>query len=58
MSLYQEHGIAHRRTKVIYLWTNGQVERINRTIEEATVKRDHYDSHAQPEAHLKDFVSA
>jgi hypothetical protein len=31
-------------------WTNGQVERMNRTIKEATVKRYHYDSHAWPAA--------
>ena len=39
-------------------WTNGQVERMNRTIKEATVQRYHYDSHRQLEAHLADFVSA
>ena len=37
---------------------NGQVERMNRTIKEATVKRYHYDSHAQLERHLNDFVDA
>ncbi len=31
---------------------------MNRTIKEATVKRDHYDSHAQLTAHLHDFVDA
>lgn len=30
---------------------------MNRTIREATVKRYHYDSHEQFEAHLADFVS-
>ncbi len=28
-------------------WTNGQVERMNRTIKEATVKCFHYESHEQ-----------
>lgn len=37
---------------------NGQVERMNRTIKEATVKRYHYDSHAQLTAHLHDFIDA
>jgi transposase InsO family protein len=37
---------------------NGQVERMNRTIKDATVKRYHYDSHEQLRAHLADFVSA
>ena len=40
------------------LVTNGQVGRMNRTIKEATVKRYHYDSHAQLTAHLHDFISA
>mgnify|MGYP003551185959 CR=1 FL=1 len=38
-----EHGIEHRLTKIKHPWTNGQVERMNRTIKEATVKRFHYD---------------
>ncbi|KQO69036.1 integrase [Methylobacterium sp. Leaf89] len=37
---------------------NGQVERMNRTIKDATVKRYHYDSRDQLRAHLADFVSA
>jgi hypothetical protein len=39
-------------------WTNGQVERRNRTIKEAPVKRYHYDSHHPLKAHLDDFVAA
>jgi transposase InsO family protein len=54
----QENGIEHRLTKVKHPWTNGQVERMNRTIKEATVNRYYYDSHQQLEAHLADFVSA
>src|SRR3982751_5379972 len=54
----RENDIEHRLTKVKHPWTNGQVERMNRTIKEATVKRYHYDSHRQFEAHLADFVSA
>ena len=53
-----ENGIEHRLTKVKHPWTNGQVERMNRTIKEATVKRFHYDNHAQLRTHLKDFVAA
>jgi transposase InsO family protein len=53
-----ENGIEHRLTKVKHPWTNGQVERMNRTIKEATVKRYHYDSHGQLEAHLNDFINA
>ena len=32
----RENGIEHRLTKVKHPWTNGQVERMNRTIKEAT----------------------
>lgn len=34
------------------------VERMNRTIKEATVKRYHYDNHHQLETHLTDFIGA
>ena len=53
-----ENGIQHRLTKVKHPWTNGQVERMNRTIKEATVKRFHYDDHDQFRKHLSDFVTA
>jgi len=52
------NGIEHRLTKPNHPWTNGQVERMNRTIKEATVNRYHYDSHDQLRAHLADFVTA
>ncbi len=45
----RENNIEHRLTKVKHPWTNGQVERMNRTIKEATVKRYHYDSQRQLE---------
>jgi transposase InsO family protein len=54
----REHAIEHRLTQVKHPWTNGQVERMNRTIREATVKRYHYDSHPQLESHLHDFIQA
>jgi transposase InsO family protein len=54
----REHGIDHRLTKPHHPWTNGQVERMNRTIKDATVKRYHYDSHDQFVRHLDDFVAA
>jgi transposase InsO family protein len=50
--------VEHRLTKPRHPWTNGQVERMNRTIKEATVKRYHYDSHDQLRQHLSDFVAA
>ena len=51
-------NIEHRLTKPRHPWTNGQVERMNRTIKEATVKRFHYATHNQLRAHLADFVAA
>jgi len=54
----QRHGIEHRLTKPNHPWTNGQVERMNRTLKEATVHRYHYDSHQQLRRHLDDFVNA
>ena len=53
-----EHGIEHRLTKPNHPWTNGQVERMNRTIKDATVKRYHYDSHDQLRQHLQLFIDA
>ena len=50
--------IEHRLTKPKHPWTNGQVERMNRTIKDATVKRFHYDAHDQLRRHLADFVDA
>ena len=37
---------------------NGQVERMNRTLKEATVKRFHYETQNQLRSHLDDFVKA
>jgi len=54
----RENGIEHRTTKIKHPWTNGQVERMNRTIKEATVKRFHYDDHNQLKLHLADFIGA
>ncbi len=34
------------------------VERMNRTIKEATVKRHHCDTHRQLETHLTDLIAA
>jgi transposase-like protein len=54
----RQNSIEHRLTKPNHPWTNGQVERMNRTIKEATVQRYHYDSHEQLKQHLDDFISA
>lgn len=54
----QARGIEHRCTKVAHPWTNGQVERMNRTLKEATVKQYHYQTVAQLKAHLQTFLQA
>jgi len=50
--------IQHRLTRPNHPWTNGQVERMNRTLNDATVRRYHYGSHDQLRAHLRDFLDA
>lgn len=68
----EANGIEHRLTKPNHPWnledwetvpgavspTNGQVERMNRTIKEASVERFHYDSHDQLRTHFADFIAA
>ena len=65
--LFRAHGfelvcarndIDHRLTKPKHPWTNSQVERMNRTLKEATVRRYHYDSHHQLRKHLAAFLAA
>ena len=53
-----KNDIDHRLTKPKHPWTNGQVERMNRTIKEATAQRFNYESHQQLRHHLDDFVNA
>lgn len=53
-----EQEIEHRLTTIKHPWTDSQVERMNRTIKEAAVKRYHYDCHAQLTARLHDFINA
>ncbi|WP_264779034.1 integrase core domain-containing protein, partial [Gluconobacter sphaericus] len=50
--------LEHCLTRPNHPWTNGQVERMNRTIKEVTVKRSHYDSHEQLKTHFNDFMAA
>jgi transposase InsO family protein len=54
----RENDIEHRLTKPNHPWTNGQVERMNRTIKEATIRRYHYETRDQLEAHLASFLDA
>ena len=54
----KEYNISHRLTQFKHPWTNGQVERMNRTIKEATVKKYHYDTEAMLKQHLQHFLNA
>jgi transposase InsO family protein len=54
--LCQAQAIEHRLTQVKHPWTNGQVERMNRTLKEATVKQFYYDSSDQLKQHLYAFL--
>jgi transposase-like protein len=47
-----ENETEHKLTKVQHSWTNGQVERMNRTIKDATVKKYYYQSHHELKQHL------
>jgi len=53
-----EYGVEHRLTKPAHPWTNGQVERMNRTLKEATVQRYYYQTTAELNAHLQAFLLA
>ena len=68
----EANGFEHRLTKRNHPWSHedrktirwiafpngGQVERMNRTIKDATVRRFHYDSHDQLRTPLADFLAA
>jgi transposase InsO family protein len=54
----QAYSIDHRLTQTNHPWTNGQVERMNRTLQDATVKTYHYQSHDRLNEHLQAFLMA
>ena len=54
----REYGVEHRLTKPAHPWTNGQVERMNRTPKEATVQRFHYQSTDELNEHRQAFLLA
>ncbi len=54
----RENPIEHRLTKIKHPWTNGQVERMNRTLKEATVKTFYDATHQQLKEHLYAYLMA
>jgi Integrase core domain len=54
----EPHGIEHRLTKPGHPWTNGQVERMNRTLKEATITCDDDENHQQLKENLSSFLNA
>lgn len=58
LRICNENQIEHRKTKVKHPWTNGQVERMNRTLKEATVNSFHYASHDELKQHLHAYLMA
>jgi transposase InsO family protein len=53
-----EHGIEHRLTKVNHPWRNDQVERMHRTLKDATVKKYDYQTHQHLKEHPQAFQMA
>ena len=54
----EENGIEHRLTLPAHPWTNGQVERMNKTIKDATMHRYYYESQISLQENLQPFIDA
>jgi transposase InsO family protein len=54
----ERHRIEHRTTKPAHPWTKGQVERMNRALKDAAVRRYHYGNHDELRHHLQLLLDA
>jgi transposase InsO family protein len=56
--LCRAYGIEHRLTRPYHPWTNGQVERMVRTLKEASVRTYHYETFSQLRRHISKYLVA
>jgi transposase-like protein len=54
----RDHAVTHKLTRPYHPWTNGQAERMNRTVKDATVRAFHYETLGNLKAHLDAFITA
>ena len=52
----RDYDVAHRLTNPAHPWTNGPAERLNRTITEAPVQRDHFQATDEPNEYRQAFL--
>ena len=55
-SVCKSNGIKHKLTQFKHPWTNGQVERFNRTFKDNTIKKYYYKDISELCKHLEDFM--
>ena len=56
--LCRAYGIEHRLTRPYHPWTNGQAERMVRTLKEVSVRTYHYETFSQLRRHISEYLVA